>query len=202
MNNLSLLPLGITLLMAPASAAPCAKATLASYIALGSSGCLLGNLLVSDFAYHRNADGGAAEITADQIDVTPLIVPGNYALQFAAPWSVEGGQSQASKITYQVHAQATSIQVQQLSLDGNGFEAGMFGNVIVNETFASPAGNTGNLEVFLKCTEVCRSHTSANVSITPTGALVIVDKVTLKSKLGHAALASFTDWLVVCPQCV
>ena len=94
------------------------------------------------------------------------------------------------------------MQVQQVRLDGNGFKAGMFGSVVVNEALATPAATRG-LEVYLKCTEVCRSQTSAELNLTPpAGTLVVADRVTLQSKLGAAALTSFVDWLVVCTPCV
>jgi hypothetical protein len=203
MKKLLLFSLSIALLRVPGIAAPCATATLASYIALGSAGCVLGNLTVSGFAYQAKAGGGAGEITADQIAVTPLFVPtGTFGLQFAAPWSVETGQNQGSNITYRVLSPSTSVQVQQVRLDGNGFQAGMFGSVVVNEALGTPAA-TRDLQVYLKCTEVCRSQTSAELNLTPpAGALVVADRVTLQSKQGAAAMTSFTDWLVVCMACV
>jgi hypothetical protein len=203
MKKLLLLAVSIALLRVPGSAAPCMTETLANYIALGPTGCVLGNLTVSGFAYKAKAGGGAAEITADQITVTPLLAPvGTFGLQFAAPWGVETGQSQGSNITYQVLSPNPSMQVQQVRLDGNGFKAGMFGSVVVNEALATPAATRG-LEVYLKCTEVCRSQTSAELNLTPpAGTLVVADRVTLQSKLGAAALTSFVDWLVVCIPCV
>jgi hypothetical protein len=203
MKKLLLLSVSIALLRVPGSAAPCTTGTLASYIAMASAGCVLGNLTVAGFTYHAKAGGGAAEITADQITVTPLLVPvGTFGLQFAAPWKVETGQGQGSNITYRVLSATPSIQVQQVRLDGNGFQAGLFGSVVVNEALATPA-TTHDLQVYLKCTEVCRSQTSAELTITPpAGALVVADRVTLQSKLGAAAMTSFTDWLVVCMACV
>ena len=135
--------------------------------------------------------------------MTPLLAPvGTFGLQFAAPWGVETGQSQGSNITYQVLSPNPSMQVQQVRLDGNGFKAGMFGSVVVNEALATPAATRG-LEVYLKCTEVCRSQTSAELNLTPpAGTLVVADRVTLQSKLGAAELTSFVDWLVVCIPCV
>src|ERR1022692_3826421 len=98
-------------------------------------------------------------------------------------------------MTYQVLSPNPSMQVQQVRLDGNGFKAGMFGSVVVNEALATPAATRG-LEVYLKCTEVCRSQTSAELNLTPpAGTLVVADRVTLQSKLGAAALTSFVDWL-------
>jgi hypothetical protein len=203
MKKLLLLAVSVALLRVPGSAAPCMTETLANYIALGPTGCVLGNLTVSGFAYKAKAGGGAAEITADQITVTPRLVPvGTFGLQFAAPWSVETGQSQGSNITYRVLSSSASVPVQQVRLDGNGFNAGMFGSIVVNEALATPAVTHG-LEVYLKCVEVCRSQTSAELNLTPpAGALVVADRVTLQSKQGAAAMTSFTDWFVVCIPCV
>jgi hypothetical protein len=203
MKKLLLLTVSIALLRVPGSAAPCMTGTLANYIAMASAGCVLGDLTLSGFTYHAKAGGGAGEITADQITVTPLLVPvGTFGLQFAAPWSVETGQSQTSNITYRVFSPTASIQVQQVRLDGNGFQAGMFGNVEVNEALATPAA-TRSLQVYLKCTEVCRSQTSAELNLTPpAGTLVVADRVTLQSQQGAVSMTSFVDWLVVCIPCV
>jgi hypothetical protein len=203
MKALLLVTLSIALLSIPGSAAPCMTTTLANYIALGSTGCTLGNLQVGGFAYKANADGGAAEITADQITVTPLLAPtGTFGLEFTAPWGVQAGQGQLSAITYRALSSAASVQIQEIRLDGSGFQAGMFGNVIVNETVATPAAAL-DLQVYLKCTEVCRSDMSDLVSLTPPASeLIVTDRVTLQSKLGAAALTGFADWFVVCLACV
>jgi hypothetical protein len=184
MKKLLMLGVSIAVFQLPGSAAPCNAGTLATYIALGSAGCVIGNLLVSDFDYRAEADGGAGKITMDQIGVTPLLAPvGSYALQFAALWSVETGQRQASHIRYQVHSLDKSIQVRQIRLNGSGFQAGLFGNEAVSEAFAS-AAITGSIEIYLKCTEVCRSETSTDVFSPPSNALVVQDAVKLDSKLG------------------
>jgi len=203
MKKLLLLTVSIALLRVPGSAAPCMTGTLASYIAMPTPGCELGNLTVSGFAYKASAGGGAGEITADQITVTPLLVPtGAFGLQFAAAWSVQTGQSQGSNITYHVTSTIATVQVQQVRLDGNGFKAGMFGSVEVNEALATLAATRG-LQIYLKCTEVCRSQTSAELNLAPpAGMLVVADKAKLQSKMGAAAMTSFTDWLVVCIPCV
>jgi hypothetical protein len=162
--------------------------TLENYIALGTGGCILGSLQVGAFAYKASASGGAAKITADQITVTPLLAPvGSFALQFSAPWSVESTQSQGSHITYHIGSPTTTMQIQQITLDGSGFQAGMFGNVIVNEAAATPAV-AFDLQAYLKCDEVCRSKTSSMVTLQPAaGALVVTDRVNLQSKIGAAA---------------
>ena len=203
MKTLLLLAVSMVVLRVPGSAAPCMSGTLASYLALGSAGCTLGNLQVAGFAYQAKAGGGAPEITADQINVTPVLAPaGSFALQFAAPWSVQAGQSQSSGITYRVLTSTVSRPVQQLRLDGSDFHAGIFSSVVVSETVATPAA-TNNLQVYLKCMEVCRSQTSATLDLN-TGApmLLVMDRVTLQARQGPASLAGFTDWLIVCIPCV
>jgi hypothetical protein len=185
------------------SAAPCAPGSLASYIELGSAGCTLGNLQVADFTYHAKASGGAAEITAREIRVKPLLAPvGSFALQFSAPWDVQSGQDQFSNITYRVVAASTATPVQEVRLDGNGFKVGLYGSVVVNEALGATAA-TRDLEVYEKCEEVCRSQTSATLDLTPAAStLVVADRVALESRLGSAALTNFVDWFVVCIPCV
>lgn len=203
MKNLLVVLGSIVWLSLPGSAAPCAPGTLAAYIALGPAGCVLGNLHVSGFAYQADSSGGAAQITADQISVTPLLAPGgNFALQFDAPWKVQTAQSQFSGIRYRVVSPTASIQVQQVRLDGNGFTGGMFGSIVIDETLAS-AATASDLQVFIKCAEVCKSQTSATLNISPAvTALIVGDRVNLKSKLGSFSFTGFVDWLVVCAACV
>ena len=203
MKKVLLLSVSIALLCIPGSAAPCMTGTLASYIAMASVGCTLGNLTMSDFAYKASADGGAGEITADQITVTPLLVPtGTFGLQFAAAWSVQSAQSQGSNITYHVMSSAGTLQVEQVRLDGDGFQAGLFGSVVVDEVLGTTT-TARSLEVYLKCTEVCRSKTSAELNLTPAaGALAVADRATLQSKQGAVAMTGFTDWFIVCIPCV
>ena len=203
MRNLLLFAASIALSPVAGSAAPCMPGTLADYIALGSSGCTLGNLQVAAFAYQGKAGGGAPEITADQISVTPVLAPtGNFALQFTAPWGVQSGQRQLSQITYRALSPSANVQIEQVRLDGSGFQAGMFSSVLVNQAMATPA-TTLDLQVYLKCGEFCRSQTSSLLGITPpTPMLVVADRVTLQSKMGSAALAGFADWFSVCLPCV
>jgi len=203
MKKFLLLIASVLLIQVQGSAAPCTTGTLASYIALGSAGCILGNLQVADFAYRAKASGGAAEITAEQIMVMPLLPPvGTFGLQFGAPWDVQSGQDQFSGVTYHVAASSTATPVQELRLDGNGFKAGLFGSVVVNEVVATAAA-THDLQVYEKCEEICSSKTSATLDLKPAAStLVVADAVALKSELGPASLTSFVDWFVICIPCV
>ncbi|MGO4885739.1 MAG: hypothetical protein ACLP59_33700 [Bryobacteraceae bacterium] len=194
----------LTLAGVPGWAAPCETGTLKSYIALGSTGCVLGNLVVANFGYQAKASGGAEKITADHIMVTPILAPvGSVALEFTAPWGVSSQQSQHSGITYNVVVPAASPQqIEQVSLDGDGFQAGMFGSVEVSETVATPALSS-ILQVYLKCTDVCHSKTSAEeVFTSPVTMLAVSDAVTLQSASGDVSMTGFEDWFVTCSQCV
>jgi hypothetical protein len=198
MKKLLLLTLGVALLGAPGWAAICAPGTLASYIALGSAGCVLGDLTVTGFSYQAKASGGAAKITADQIDVTPLLAPtSTVGLQFAAPWDVQMGQAQQSGISYKVLSAGTTVQIQQARLDGSGFKAGALGSVTVIEALATLA-TTSSLDIYLKCTDTCSSQTSELLTFTPPAVMLFIsDQVQLQSKQGSASMANFADWFVV-----
>jgi len=203
MKKLLLFLASVAFIQGHGSAAPCTTGSLASYIALGSAGCTLGNLQVADFKYHAKASGGAPEITAKEITVSPVLPPiGMFALEFSGPWSVNSGQDQFSGITYRVVAASTAMPVQELRLDGNGFTAGLFGSVVVNEAVGAVA-STEDLQVYEKCEEVCQSKTSAILDLkTPAPTLVISDAATLKSDIGTVSMTGFTDWFVICIPCV
>ena len=72
------------LVAAPAIlATPCTTGTLASYIALGSSGCMNGVFNVEDFTFTVMPTTTVA-ITADEITVTPMPTANNFGLQFSS----------------------------------------------------------------------------------------------------------------------
>ena len=115
---------------------------------------------------------------------------------------MQAGQKQLSDITYQaVLLSPTPTQrIQTLSLNGNGLAASGISSVVVNDVVATQAV-TSDLKVFMKCDEICHSQTSVSASVSAV-ALAVIDKVTLTSTLGSAALASFEDWFITCAPCV
>jgi hypothetical protein len=64
-------------------ATPCTTGTLASYIALGSTGCMDGIFNVEDFTF--NVISSTIPITASDIDVTPIVTSNNFSLEFSSP---------------------------------------------------------------------------------------------------------------------
>jgi hypothetical protein len=63
-------------------ATPCTTGTLASYIALGSTGCMDGIFNVEDFTF--NVISSTVKVTANNIDVTPIATADNFSLQFSS----------------------------------------------------------------------------------------------------------------------
>ena len=96
---------------------PCSPGTFADYIALGVSGCAIGNIEFVNFGYASNTAGGAPEITPDLIQVSPVMgVPASASLTFSAKWQTASGQSQESQIRYTVlvlsHRSSGSLTLQ------------------------------------------------------------------------------------------
>jgi len=92
-----------SLLALPLAAGPlCVTDTLASYIALGSSGCSLGVYTLKDFAFGPNTAGGGATLALNSsITVTPMTIGGVNALGFSSPvWSA--GVTSSQFTTYQI----------------------------------------------------------------------------------------------------
>jgi hypothetical protein len=63
-------------------ATPCTTGTLASYIALGSTGCMDGIFNVEDFTF--NVISSTVKVTADNIDITPITTANDFSLQFSS----------------------------------------------------------------------------------------------------------------------
>jgi len=70
-----------------AQAAPCTSGTLSSYIALGATGCDVGNFKFSHFDFLvAITNVNANNVTTNDIIVTPTAGPGGPAVDFAANW--------------------------------------------------------------------------------------------------------------------
>ena len=176
---------------------PCVPGTLASYIALGVSGCAVGNIEFVNFRYNAKAGGGAPEISADLININPtIVVPQAAALAFSAKWQAAAGQSQESLISYTVivtepHASAS------LTLQLGATQTGQPGLVVVSENTS-----VGDIQVFSHCAQSCRSKTTDTLDFTPVPARFrVADHVKLISTTGDSSLAGFTTIVNLCPPC-
>src|SRR5438445_1700585 len=71
---------------------PCVPGNLDMYIALGSSGCAVGDVTFFNFAYTNNADGTGILVPSSSVSVAPP-TPGNPGLRFAGPFAGSGAAS-------------------------------------------------------------------------------------------------------------
>src|SRR5438477_2020646 len=81
----------------------CSGGSLLSYIALGASGCSVGNLEFSNFTYSPSAYGPGNLVLASDVQVAPINQPGNAGLSFNGNWNapamMEGASQSAFKLT-------------------------------------------------------------------------------------------------------
>ena len=178
------------------TAAPaCGPGSLAKYIALGAGGCTVGPITFANFAYSAKSSGGAPQIQASQIQVTPSFqVPATGGFVFSAKWSVVNNQAQESIIKYTVSGKLAGAG--NLMLQLGKYQINLFGDISVQETTSG-----GNLQVYVDCGETCKVQTSAQAPfIPPATVLQVTDDVKLSS--GIASLSSFTAEFDYCPACV
>lgn len=177
----------------------CITGTLASYIALGASGCIQDGIVFANFSYFASATGGAPKIGADQITVMPLfIVPKATRFNFSAPWNVSGRQSQESVIRYTAVLPCGDTLPAQLDLTlGSARVGGIIGSATVHEST-----NVGTLNVFDHCTEVCQTKTSDTLQFNPVSVVLVTDHVNLVGGTGGASLDGFATSVNLCIPCV
>jgi hypothetical protein len=180
---------------------PCVKGTLASYIALGSRGCMFGSVLYRSFTY---ATPVLDPITAAQIIVTPATLPTSTAqfqgLNFSAPWSVAAGASEVATIGYSAvpypPAGTPTTEGGVLTLDlGPSTVSGMIGSVSVQEKT-----NVATLDVYETCADACSIKQKDSVTVTPIQVLQTTLTVSLSGGNGGASLSSFATDYIVGPQ--
>jgi len=184
--------------MITAGPLPCVQGTLASYIALGVSGCAVGKIEFVNFSYSAKAGGGAPEITPDLIQVNPLLgVPDAASLVFSANWQAAAGQSQESLIQYTV-IETSPHTSGSLTLTLGLSQAGQPGAAVVSENTS-----VGDNQVYLACGQNCRGKTTDTLDFTPVpGHFHVAHQVTVNSSKGNTSLAGFTTLVNLCPRCV
>jgi hypothetical protein len=169
----------------PAAPPQCVTGTLASYIALGSTGCTLDRNVFANFTYSARSSGGAAMITAGQIQITPLfIAPETAQFNYSAPWSAGAGQTQDSIMTYTV-ALPSGTTTEQLNLILGSARVGANGSVTVRESTS-----VGNLSV-------SNQKTTDSITFSPVTMLKITNHVNLSA----AKLSGFDSSLNRCYLC-
>ncbi|MGH9561044.1 MAG: hypothetical protein ACRD3S_06275, partial [Terracidiphilus sp.] len=182
-----------------AGSPPCVTGTLASYIALGSGGCMFESTLYRNFSY---VVPGTAPISPQQILVIPSSGPSVATpypgLTFYGPWSVPRDLSLTSIIGYSTvpfppNASAGVLDT-ILNLDlGAASIGGIIGSVEVTET-VTPANSTlaEQLQVYEICEEVCRQQKTDTAILVGLESRNFSLNVTLDGGTGGASLNYFT----------
>lgn len=178
---------------------PCVTGTLASYIALGSGGCMFESTLYRNFSY---VVPGNVPISPEQILVIPSPGPSVTTpfpgLTFYAPWSVPKDLSSTSIIGYNTVPfppnASPGILDTILNLDlGTASIGGIIGSVEVTET-VTPVNSTlaEQLQVYEICEEVCRQQKTDTAVLAGIQSRNFSLNITLDGGTGGASLNFFT----------
>jgi len=121
----------------------CVTGTYASYEAL-TNGCVVNNLLFTNFADTEGSTSPAVSLTSTAITVEPDFFPLDGGLDFKASWSVSGSGSLVSTLSYVVQTFDGSDTLSGLSLSFNDLVNGT-GSTSDYESycFGSALGTTG-----------------------------------------------------------
>ena len=189
-------------LPAMAAPAPCVRGTLASYIALGTTGCTFENSVFANFAYPL-PPGATTSVTPQQIIVTPVpgpIIEGFFlGLNFTGNWTAGSGELLHAIISYTVTPPlpVSSASPGTITLDlGQVQISGIIGSVNVTQET-----NVGNLSVFENCADACTLKSTDTLSFAPVKALTVTNVLTLNGGNGGVLLRKFAANYVLCPMC-
>ncbi len=186
------------------AAAPCTPGTLASYIALDSTGCTVGNDTFYNFQLvNDGATGGASLVTAADITVEgmgPSGTPGASAsntflssdigVDFdTALWGVTAGQSQDDDISFDVSVGTSAVNITDAGVD-------QISSVTGNGT--ASVGEKGCSGIVFPCTQtwgVATNDTSfiADTIFSATGTLSVEKDIALVGGTGTAGLSNVAD---------
>src|SRR5229473_3246673 len=117
--------LGAVAIPQQASAAICTIGTVASYEALGGTGCSVGNLTFANFAYASTAGGSGAAVLDTNVVVVPIPQLNNNGLLFSSGgWQAFGGAFVDSTLFFTVTANKTVIEDATLAIAGGAEQSG------------------------------------------------------------------------------
>jgi hypothetical protein len=186
------------------SAAPCTPGTLASYIALGSTGCTVGGDTFFNFQLISNsATGGATAVGAGLISVEGLGPAGTTGASAVAPflsndiginfdtalWTTTAGQSIDDNISFDVSVGPGAATITDAGLVQDSFVTGN-GSVTVAEK-----GCSG---ITFPCNQTWGVATNdssfvANSIFTSTGTLSVEKDIAIVAGNGTAGVSSIAD---------
>jgi hypothetical protein len=186
------------------AAAPCTPGTLASYIALGSTGCTVGNDTFFNFQLiNDNASGGATMVTAADINVQGMgpagtmgassqnsFLPQDIGVDFdTALWAVTAGQSQDDDISFDVSVGTGAVDITDAGVD-------QISNTVPNGTASVTEKGCSGLVFPCASTWGVDTNDSTFVSDTifsATGTLSVEKDIALVGGTGSAGLSNVAD---------
>jgi hypothetical protein len=177
----------------------CVTGTLASYIALGSGGCMFEATLYRDFTYIAPV---STTITPAQILVIPSsggsVMTPYPGLTFYAPWNVGADRSLTSTIGYNTVPFPPNASAEELATDltldlGTASVGGIIGSVEVTETVRDAStASPETLQVYEICEDACRLQKTDTESLAGLQSLTFALTVTLNGGTDGASLNYFT----------
>jgi hypothetical protein len=187
----------------PLAAASCTSGTLASYIALGNTGCTIGNDTFFDFQLIADQSGGGAPaINASDITVIGLgpsgtsgagavapILTDDIGVEFEAIWATTAGQIQEDEISFAVSVSPSASEITDAGLIQDSNTTGN-GSVTVAEK-----GCSGLTFPCSQLWGVATNDTQAveDTIFSATGTLSVEKDIAVSGNSGTAGLSSVAD---------
>jgi hypothetical protein len=186
------------------AAAECTPGTLASYIALGSTGCSVGNDTFFNFQLiNDGGTGGAVAVDAGEITVSGMgpagtagassqntFLPQDIGVDFdTALWSVAAGQSQDDDIAFDVSVGTGAVDITDAGVD-------QISNTVPNGT--ASVTEKGCSGIVFPCTQTWGVDTNDSTFVsdtifTATGTISVEKDIALVGGTGSAGLSNVAD---------
>jgi len=181
------------------SAAPCTPGTLASYIALGATGCTVGSDTFFDFGLQPNVNGTipASAITVSGLGPTGTsgasgvapFLSNDVGVDFGAVWATTAGQTLDDDITFNVSVGQGAASITDAGLVQDSYTTGN-GNVTVTEK-----GCSG---ITFPCNQIWGVTTNdtsfvADTIFSSTGTLSVEKDIAVSANAGTAGVSSVAD---------
>jgi hypothetical protein len=189
--------------MFTAAAAPCTPGSLASYIALGATGCTIGNDTFFDFQLVSDSStGGATAIPASDITVEGLgpsgttgasavapFLSSDVGVDFSTVWAATAGETLDDDISFSVSVGGGAASITDAGLVQDSYTTGN-GNVTVTEK-----GCSG---ITYPCNQIWGVDTNdtsfvADTIFSSTGTLSVEKDIAISANAGTAGVSSVAD---------
>jgi hypothetical protein len=182
-------------------ATPCTTGTLASYIALGATGCMDGTFNVEDFTF--TVISTTITVTTSDITVTPSTTANNFSLQFSSSlFNVTGTNSIDVQIGY-LWDPGDISSLRELMNDPPVFpgESSVTIDACLNANFVDNSCPTTQESTQLFDDQIVRTLNSVIVFPPGVTSLGMLDTIYLAGNTtGSADITNFSDTVVATPE--